>query len=177
MDTKTLHIDLQSSCLAPLFADLQNPQIQEKDDSVVIQLKLQPAMPGDKNLDMLVIDNNGIVRFLVPGIAKSKEYVALARSGHVNHMTLIPKICWNPEDGEIVAEWSLIKDKGQTMTSELVEFVLANLLACAYREKVTLAVHLAKGNVPDMIITQMAEAAEKHLNETIMPCINEALSG
>ncbi len=176
METKTLHIDLQSSCLAPLFLDLQNPEIKEKDDSVLVKLALLPAMPGDDNLSLLVIDNNGIVRFLVPGIAKSKDFVALARCSHINYMTIIPKLCWDPEDGEITAEWSLIKGKGQTLTSELVEHVLANLLMIAYKEKVVLAQHLAKDKVPEMIIKQMTEAADRHFKANIMPCIEEALS-
>ena len=169
MDIRRLHIDLQTSHLAPLFVDLQKTRTLDGKNGVVVELALQPALPGDNPMMLIVVEQGEAFRFVVPKLAKSKEYQAIARIGHLNHQTIIPKLCWDATEGEISAEWFLFKVHGQVVTPAMVEFTLVQLLSVAYHTKASLAVALAHGSLPEPMVKQMADAAEAHLTQNIYP--------
>lgn len=176
MDVKQISGDLKTSCLAPLFLDLDNPKIVEKDEATAVELKLKSPLPEDE-ARLIIVDHKGVVRIFIPRLIESKDYNVLARCGDVNHQTCIPKLCWDPEDGEVTVEWSLIKGKGQTLNSELVEYVIALVIRVFAHEKVAFTFHTAKNaGVPEVIMKQLIEQCKKSLEEDFS-CLEEVVSG
>ena len=113
MTIKDLPEALQSSALAPLFLNLDDPNIEEKDEAkaVVVQLNLKLLLPDDDQTPrLLLIETENTVSFRIPSITVSKDDMqCIGRVGHLNYMLTIGRMYWDPEDGEIGIDWVIRK--------------------------------------------------------------------
>ena len=171
---------LESSSLAPLFEDLKNPERKEKEGTVFIDLRIKNPFSSEEHASVLLVEYEKRVAFTIRNLTKSKEPNDLARIAHVNHMTNIPKLCWDPEDGEIYIEWTLLIDDNRPLTPEIFELVLAHVLGVFYEERRRfLAAELGKIVEKGLLSKDQAQGLFDQVGKTIeteyMPLIAEIL--
>ena len=172
---------LQSSCLAPLFVDLDKLEKEEKEDVTVYKLEVANPFSDKEPVKLSIIEDDTRISIMVRGLAETKDPNLIARVAHVNHLVKIPKFSWDPDDGEVYAEWTLYLEDGGEVSPVVFERVTASILYVFYGErKYFLRSELQglfdKGLISkeqaEAIIDQTAERLEKDF----FPAIRDVLS-
>jgi len=181
MTIKDLPEALQSSALAPMLLNLDDPKIEEKEEAqaVVEQLTLTPLLADDDHTPHLVlVETEQDVSFRIPSITASKDDVqCIGRVGHLNYMLKIGRMYWDPEDGEIGIDWVVRKTSEDVLTPEAAEYIIACLMQVYAAESLYfLAAKLKSSGIPTAAVKPLLEAAQKELKETFAPVLDAVMS-
>ena len=177
MTVKDVPEALQSSALASLFLNLDDPETKEETDKGVtaVRLKLKPMLP-DQSPHLLIIESEHKVSFRMPEITRSKNDVnCIGRVGHVNLAVSIGRLYWDPDDGEIGVDWVLRKGSGTVISPESIEYIIACLMEVYYSESLYfLNVKLHSSDV-SKFAQPLMDAAKKEYKDTFEPAIHAAM--
>ena len=172
---------LQSSALAPLFLDIDKPDIKktEDPDATIVRFKLKSLLPidDDKALKFILIENQNTIHLIIPHVAHSKEMEFVARVGHVNKMVNVGRVYWDPEDGEIGIDWVILKSDENAESVQTIEYVMACVIQIYATESLYfLTKNLEMAEIPQATIKPIIEAAKKEFNEIFKPALDSVLS-
>lgn len=173
---------IQSSCLAPLFLDLDKVTKEEKETRILLKLKFKSPFPTKEPPALVLIGDEGGLRFMIRNLSKTKDANLIARVAHVNHIVTVPKLCWDPEDGEVYVEWSFLTDDSREVSPLVFERIVAHMLQVYYGERRYFMIAELSGLVDKGIIDKsQAEALLKAVADKIdaefLPPVMEVLRG
>jgi len=177
MTVKDIPEALQSSALASLFLNLEDPEIKEKGDKGIIgiELKLKDLLP-DHSPCLQIVDREDEIILRMPEITKSKDDInCIGRVGHVNYGMIIGRMYWDPDDGEIGVDWVIRKTDGAEITPGLIEHIIACLMQVYYRESLYFLNVKIHSSDMSKLAQPLLEAAKKHYEDTFKPVIHAAM--
>ena len=181
MTVKDIAEALQSSALAPLFLNIESPDIEERDDpkATIVQLKLKSPLPsdGDKASKLIIIETDDHISVRIPAITQSKEAELIARVGHVNYMVKVGRMYWDPEDGEIGVDWVVKKSSAADLSAEAMEYTIACLIHIYSNETLYFLAKTLKGKVPEALLKPILESAQNEIKETFVPAMESVMGG
>ena len=166
---------LQGSALTDIFTNLDTVEKEQKDEVSWFALEIShPFDDGSAFLDL--IQFQGSIVFKLRNLARATNDLSLvARTAHVNHMTPMPKMCWDPEDGEIYLEWQLLGTDPELSPVHL-EKILASFLNIFFAERLYfLAAKLKAAELSDGILQQVFEPIKKRVEEEYVPALHAIL--
>jgi len=172
---------LQSSCLAPLFADLDKPETSTDDGKTIVRLKAKVPDSTKKLATVVVISAANMVVIRMRPVAQTKSSLLIARVGHVNHMTTIPKVCWDPSDGEVSVGWTLLSADGD-IPPVVFEKVLAHVMNVYHGERLyfreaEMKELVERGVLEEDAAESMLKAIQDKYEADYLPLIERVLKG
>lgn len=167
---------LQGSCLAPLFGNLENVGRTEKEGVVRYQLEVRHPF-DNKPAALEVLQAGSDLVFRIRRIAVADDAGLVARVAHVNHMTRAPKVCWDPQNGEVYLEWCVFGSDEADLSPIVFERIIAHMLSVFYNERLYfLATGLKKvDGLPDEVKEQLVKSIHDKLTSEFLPPVVEAL--
>jgi len=180
MTVKDVAEALQSSALAPLFLNIEAPEIEERDEpkATVVRLKLRSPLPADddKASKLVIVETDDHVSVRIPAITRSKDAEIIARVGHVNYMVKLGRMYWDPEDGEIGVDWVIRKSDSADLSPEALEYTIACLIEVYANETLYFLLKNLKDKVPEALLKPILESAQNEIKESFVPAL-EAVMG
>ena len=127
---------LESSILSEVFLDLNNFEIIDwVGTSRFLRLQIRNPFSEKDEIFLKIIEQNERYIIETPKIGVAETGNLIARVALVNHKTDIPKMCWNPEDKIVYAEWVFFNNDCKPAPIQF-EWVLAKTLYVFYNEKI-----------------------------------------
>lgn len=173
---------LPSSQLASLFVGLGEAKVEaatRRDGAPFQKVKLDLRSivgdTGEAGGKLVLMEDHEDIQFRIPGLAQSKDPEALARCGHINFEVRVGRLYWDPSDGEIGVDWTILKDPGNEPSLAVLERTVASLLQLYIGEGLY---HLAKTlSAPQFrgIGSALLETAKNRALQDMMPRVQAVL--
>ncbi len=119
---------LQSSCLAPLFLNLENPIIDEINGKIAIGIQVRNPISEKKPARMTFIEDKQAVRIFLNGFSKASSPETILTQLYSNNLSSVPKVCWDNKNNEIYYVWTIFTDESHLLNVFIFERVLAHFL-------------------------------------------------
>ena len=125
---------LESSSLSSLFIDLNESKVKVEENYKKLNIQLDNPFANDEEIFLSLYEQGDKLRFFIFNLGVADDVNLIARVGHVNKMTTVPKMSWDPEDKSVHVEWMIFNDDNSPTPIQL-EWLLAKTMYVYYNEK------------------------------------------
>ena len=168
---------LQGSALAKLITNLDGVEKKEKDETSWYSLQI--AHPFDEkpaHLDLIQYPDSVVFRISHVAVAKS-DLALVARVAHVNDVVPLPRLCWDPEDGEVYLDW-MFWGSDPDLSAVHLEKTVAHFLNVFFTERLYFfAAKLKAADLPEPVLRQVFEPIKEKVEADFLPLIQRVLRG